>query len=212
MMAIHVVRRFKSLPLVIVFFYYSVNAIVSSQWGNDNMSLIILMGIIGMLLVLFFKRPLIDIIAKDNKLVYKLKDADWFQNHWLSGVFLFGLNAVFFFLTVLLLFMLMYLFIPFVHLFVMFFAVIASIYVWILINKAWKGTRSNRLKMGAVGSSFYIFLTFIFAFWLVNLKPSYPGDDTFMRAIGLVFAIIVTSIAFVTCLVITGFSKEKVAN
>ncbi|KAA9016935.1 hypothetical protein [Niallia endozanthoxylica] len=174
------------------------------------MSLIILMGMIGMLLVLFFKRPLIDRVGKDNKLVYKLRDAKWFQNHWLSGIFLFGLNGVFFFLTVTFLYMLMYLFIPFIHLIVMFIAVIASIYVWILINKAWEGTRNNRLKMAAVGSSFYILLTFIFVFWLVNLKPSYPGEDTFMGAIGLVFAIIVTLSAFVTCFVITGFSKGKV--
>lgn len=176
------------------------------------MSLFILIGIIGVLFAIFLKRPLIHMIGKDNKLVYKLKGAGWFQNHWLSGMFLFGLNAIFFFLTVLLLYMLMYLLIPFVHLFVMFFAVIASIYAWILINKAWKGTRSNRLKMGAVGSSFYIFLTVIFSFWLVNLKPSYPSDDTFMGAIGLIFAIIVTSIAFVACFIITSFSKEKEAN
>jgi len=172
----------------------------------------ILVGIVGMLLILFLKRPWMDVIGKDNKLIYKLKDARWFQNHWLSGMFLFGLNAIFFFSTALLLYMLMYLFIPFVHLLVMFFATVASIYVWILMKKAWVGTRSNRLKMGVVGSSFYIFLSVIFAFRLMNLKPSYPGEDTFMGSIGLIFAIIVTSIAAVTCFVTTGFFKEKVAN
>lgn len=83
-----------------------------------------------------------------------------------------------------------------------------SIFSWVLINNAWQGTKRNRLKVGAVGSSFYIFLTFIFAYWFVTLKPSYPGEDTFMGAIGLIFAIIVTTVAFITCFVITGFSKR----
>ncbi|MFX3660984.1 MAG: hypothetical protein ACE3JN_13090 [Ectobacillus sp.] len=172
------------------------------------MSLFLLIGVMGIIFVLFLKRPLMNAIGKDNKFVYMLKDAKWFQNHWIAGIFLFGLNAVFFFLTVLLLYIVMYLLIPFVHLFVMFFAVIGSIYVWILINKAWKGTKSNRWKMGAVGSSFYIFMTCIFAFLLVNLKPAYPGDDIFMGAIVLIFAIIVTLVAFIACFVMMGFSKE----
>ncbi|WP_428910830.1 hypothetical protein [Niallia sp. Krafla_26] len=171
------------------------------------MSLILLMGMIGILLVLFLKRPIIDTIAKDNKIVYKFQNANWFQNHWLSGLFLFGLNAVLFFSTVLILYLFMFLFIPFVHFFVMLLAVMISIYVWIIIHKSWKGTKRNRLKLGAVGSSFYLFLTMMFVFWLVTLTPSYPGDDTFMGAVGLVFAMIVTSMAFVTCMVITGFSK-----
>ena len=173
------------------------------------MSLFILIGILGIILVLLLKRPLIDSIAKDNKVVEKLQNADWFQKPWLSGIFLFGLNAALFFSTVLLLYLLMFLLIPFIHLFVMLLAVMTSIYVWICIQKAWKGTRGNRLKMSAVGSSFYLFLTILFVVWLLKLKPPYPGEDTFMGAIGLVFAIIVTSVAFVTCFIFTGFSKKK---
>lgn len=176
---------------------------------NNKMSMIISIGVIGMLMVLFFKQPLIDMFANDGKLVYRLRGADWFQNHWLSGIFLFGLNAVFFFLTIFLLYILMYWMIPFVHLIVMLSAVIGSIYVWILVNKAWKGTRRNCMKMGVVGSSFYLIGTFIFVFLYVDLKPSYAGDDTFMTAFGLLFAIIVTFTAFVTCFVITGLSKGK---
>ena len=173
------------------------------------MSLILLIGLLGVLLVIFFKRPIIDMLGKDNKLVHKLKSAMWFQNYWLSGIFLFVMNTVLFFSTGLVLYMLMYFFIPYVHLLVMFCAVIGSIFLWVLINKAWQGTKRNRLKIGIVGSSFYIFLTFIFIYWLVTLKPSYPGEDTFMGAIGLVFAIIVTTVAFITCFVITGFQKES---
>lgn len=173
------------------------------------MSLILLIGLLGVLLVIFFKRPIIDMLGKDNKLVHKLKNPMWFQNYWLSGIFLFVMNAVLFFSTGLVLYILMYFLIPYVHLLVMFCAVIGSIFLWVLINKAWQGTKRNRLKIGIVGSSFYIFLTFIFIYWLVTLKPSYPGDDTFMGAIGLVFAIIVTTVAFITCFVITGFQKES---
>lgn len=174
------------------------------------MSFILLIGILGVLLAIFFKSPIMDMTGKDNKLVDKLKNAKWFQNHWLSGIFLFFMNAILFFSTVLVLFGLMFLLIPNIHLLVMLLAVIGSIFLWIFINKAWQGTKRNRLKMGIVGSSFYIFLTFMFVYWLVTLKPSYPGDDTFMAAIGLDIAIIVTIVAFITCLIITGFSKKGV--
>ncbi|WP_028392655.1 hypothetical protein [Bacillus cihuensis] len=175
------------------------------------MSLILLIGILGVSLVILFKHPIIDSFG-NNKLVHKLKNTMWFQNHWLSGIFLFVMNAVLLSSTCLVLYMLMFFFIPFLHILVMVFAVIGSIFLWIVINKAWQGTKSNRLKMGAVGSSFYIFLTLVFVYWFVTLKPSYPGEDTFMRAIGLFFAIIVTIVAFITCLVITGYSKKKVAH
>lgn len=177
------------------------------------MSLILLLGAIGVFLIPFLKRPLINMVGMNHKFIYKLNEAKWFQNHWIAGMFLFVLNAVFFFLTILFLYLPMLSFIPFVvHLIVMVFAVVGSIYAWVFIDKAWKGTRRNRLKMGTVGSSFYMFLTIIFAFWLVNLKPTYPGEDTFMGAIGLVFAIFVTSVAFIVCFLITGFSKEINAN
>lgn len=176
------------------------------------MTTILLIGMVGVILILFFIKPLTGKIGGNNKLVHKLKDTKWFQNHWLAGIFLFILNAILFFSTGLVLYVLTYFLIPFVHLFVMLFAVIVSIFLWTLICMAWQGTKRNRLKMGGIGSSFYIFLTFIFVYWLVTLKPSYPGDDTFMGAIGLFFTIIVTSVAFITCFVITGFLKKEKFN
>ncbi|CRK80251.1 hypothetical protein [Neobacillus massiliamazoniensis] len=173
------------------------------------MSLILLIGLLGIFLVLLFKNPIIGLIGENNNLIIKLRNAKWFQNPWFSGAFLFVINAVLFFLTVLVLYVLMYFFIPFVHLIVMFIAVIGSIFTWIIINRAWQGTKRNRLKMGAIGSGFYLFLTLIFVYRLVTLKPSYPGDDTFMGAIGLFFSIIVTVVAFVTCLFITGFTRKN---
>jgi hypothetical protein len=173
------------------------------------MSLVLFIGIIGVVLVLLFKRPLIERLGENNRLVGKLKHARWFQNHWLAGIFLFVMNGFLFFITCLVLYGLMYFLIPFVHLFVMLFAVIVSILLWLVLNKSWQGTKSNRLKMSMVGSSFYLFLTFIFVYLYVTLEPSYPGEDTFMRAIGLMFSIIVAIVAFITCFVITGFTKKK---
>jgi hypothetical protein len=66
--------------------------------------------------------------------------------------------------------------------------------------------------MATVGSSFYVISSFLFIYWLVTLKPSYPGEDTFMRAIGLVLGVIVTTVAFISCFVITGYSNKKSVN
>jgi hypothetical protein len=171
--------------------------------------LILFIGILGALVVIFLKKPITRMIGDDYKVVYKLKNAKWFQNHWLGGIFLFAVNAVLFFSTGLALYLLLYFSIPFVHLIVMILAVIGSIFSWVLINHAWQGTKSNRLKMGFLGSSFYVFLTLVFSYQLVTLKSSYSNEDTCMGGvIGLVFGIIVTTVAFITCFTITGFSKK----
>ncbi|MCD7034252.1 hypothetical protein LRR81_08395 [Metabacillus sp. GX 13764] len=176
------------------------------------MSLTLLTGFLGVLLILFFKSPLGTSIQKSSPLVSKLKNAQWFQNHWFSGVFLFLTNAALFFLTCLLLLSLMFFTIPYLHLAIMLAAVIASIFIWMVISAAWNGSRKNRFIMSTVGSSFYLILAALFIYWFVTLTPSYQGDDTFMRAIGLLFASIVTCVAFAACLIITGFSKTKKAE
>lgn len=173
------------------------------------MSLLILIGLLGMALVLFFRRPIIDMCNQDNKLIQKLKNTSWFQNHWLSGTFLFMMNAVLFFSTVVVLYGLTYINIPYVHLLIMFLAVIGSIFLWIIMNKVWQGTNRNRLKMAAIGSSFYVFLSLLFIYMLVTLQPSYPGEDTFMKGIGILFDLIVVTVAFISCFIFTGFSKKK---
>lgn len=107
-----------------------------------SLTLFLFIGFLGVFLIMFIKRPLMDMLGENNKLVHKLKNAIWFQNHWLSGIFLFV----------------------------------------------------------------------IFIYWLVILKPSYPGEDTFMRAIGLVLGIIVTTVACISCFIITGYSNKKAVN
>jgi hypothetical protein len=173
------------------------------------MSFIVLIGLIGVLLVILFKSQVIGLLGGNNTMVYKLSSAKWFQNHWISGIFLFVMNVVLFFFTGFVLYVLTYFSIPFVHILVMFLAVVSSIFLWTLMNRAWQGTKSDRLKMGAIGSSFYILLTVMLIYWIARLEPSYPGEDTFMGAIVLLFAIIVTTVAFITCFVITGFSKKE---
>lgn len=146
-----------------------------------------------------------------KEIIHKMRNAKWFENHWLAGLFLFIMNALLFFLTVLSLYVLTYLFIPFVHLLIIALAVSGSIFLWVFINRAWQGTKKNRFKMGAVGSSFYLILTILFVYQLMKLQP--VAADTCMGAdVGLFLGIIVTTVAFTICLILTGFSKGKVAH
>lgn len=177
-----------------------------------SLTLFLFIGLFGIFFVSLLKRPLINLLGEDNFLIYKLKNAVWFQNYLLSGMFLFIMNAILFFSTAHLIYILTYFLIPYVHLLVMILAVIASIFLWIILNKAWQGTRRNCFKMAAVGSSFYLILSLILTYMLVTLEPSYPGDDTFMRAIGIVMGILVTTVAFISCLFFIEFSNKKNLN
>ncbi|PMC39056.1 hypothetical protein CJ195_03705 [Bacillus sp. UMB0899] len=166
-------------------------------------------GLIGLVIMIIYKNRIGEHLAKNNSLVNQLGQRHWFQNQWLAGLSLFGLNAVLFFLTGGVLYGLMFLLIPYIHLVIMILAVIVSIYLWVVINKAWEGSKVNRLKLGAVGSSFYLILTIVSIFMMITLEPQYPGEDTFMRFIGLFFSGFVTAVAFFTCFFITGFSKSR---
>ncbi|WP_088066756.1 hypothetical protein [Gottfriedia luciferensis] len=174
-----------------------------------SLTLFLLFIPLVVLIIIIAKNQLMQMGGENNNLVLKLQNANWFQNKWKSGLFLFGMNASLFFISCLCIYLIMFLLIPFLHLFVMLFAVIGSVYMWIIINNAWQGTNKNRIILGLVGSSFYVIMSLIFLYKIVNLKPSYPGEDTFMSFIGLAIAIVVTTVAFITCLIFTGFSKKK---
>ncbi|WP_246943736.1 hypothetical protein [Bacillus pinisoli] len=172
--------------------------------------ILLLISVIGILVFIIIRNPIIELLGKNNPMVTRLKRMMWFQNHWFSGIFIFLLNALLFGLTGLILFgITTRLMIPFIHIPIMFGAVILSIYFWSIVNQAWSGKKRDRLKMGTVGSSFYAVLACYFVYELVTLEPLFPGDDTFMAAIGLFFGIIVTTVAFATCLIMTGFRKQK---
>ncbi|MBP2243067.1 putative membrane protein YesL [Cytobacillus eiseniae] len=177
-----------------------------------SLILFLLIGLMGVYIIILIKRPSIEIIKENNSLLRKLKNATWFQNHWLAGIFLFVLNAVLFFSTALLLYVLTSLIIPFIHWLVIIFATIGSVFLWIIMSKAWQGTKRNRLKMGAIGSSFFLILSLMFIYKLVTLKPSYLGEDTFMEAVGFVLGIVVTMVAFITCFIFTGYSNKKIVK
>ena len=81
--------------------------------------------------------------------------------------------------------------------------------MWVIIHKAWQGTNRNRLKVGAIGSSFYVLLAMVFMYWTWTLEPSYPGEDTFMKGLGLMVGVFIATVAGVSCFIFTGFSKKK---
>lgn len=172
-----------------------------------SVTFMILMGPIGVLLIVLNKWPIIGMLGENNRMVKELKSARWFQSYWYAGLFLFVMNAVLFFLTGFLLFNVSM--VSFVLLLMIIFAIIGSFFLWAIIHKAWQSTNRNRLKMAAIGSSFYVILTFVFIYWSVTLEPSYPGEDTFMRGMGLFLGAFITTVACISCFVFTGFPKKK---
>lgn len=169
--------------------------------------MILLIGGISIYLSTLSRRPLLDKVGKGN-LYMKLERANWYRNPWLAGGFLFLVNATLFLLTIAILFLILDLMIPYFHFIIMFLAVAASIYSWSILNRAWNGIKIHRFVMGLVGSSFYLFSTGVFVYWYATLEPQFPGDDTFMAALGLMMAMIVTTVAAITCLIFTGFRKN----
>ncbi len=139
-----------------------------------------------------------------------LREAKWFQNHWLGGLFLFLVNTFLFSAVLFAVYLLGLLNIPLVHIIIMLSGVLVSFFAWVQINQAWQGRKQNRLKMGFTGSSFYLLLTAAFVYGLLTLQPSYPGEDTFMAAIGLIFGLIVTCFAFAACLTYTAFEQRNI--
>ncbi|MBM4764597.1 hypothetical protein [Bacillus sp. B15-48] len=173
------------------------------------MTLYLFVGFIVVLILLLNRNLVLKLISSDSILVRKLSGANWFQNPWKSGEFLFVLNALLFSSALLLIFGAGFLLIPFLHLFVMIAAVLSSLYLWIVIHKSWRGEWKERLLQGLIGSSFYLVLTLLFTYMIFNIEPDTPYDDNFMQFIGLFIGIFVTLVAFITCFCITGFSSKK---
>lgn len=174
-----------------------------------TMSLILFVGSLIMLVIIFFKNPILSQLGKGNPFVHLLKKTPWFQSHWRAGILLFFMNTALFSTTILALYIVGYFVIPYVHLIFMVLAVCTSIYLWVSVNKAWQGSKGDRLKLATIGSSFYMGLTVLFTFLYITLEPSYQGEDIFMQAMGLFLAIIVTTTAWITCFFITGFYQQN---
>lgn len=174
-----------------------------------SLTIILFIGLIIVSIIVLFSKQIARLTIFESKVLERLSKRDWFKSPWKTGVFLFLVNAFLFFTTALLLYLVSMLFIPFIHLFIMLAAVLTSLFFWVVFSRYWEGTRFNRYKMGLVGSSFYGILALVILYRYVNLKPAFPGDDVFMAAIGLFFALIVTTVAFIACFSITSFSGKS---
>ncbi|MFS0781808.1 hypothetical protein [Bacillus sp. 1P06AnD] len=142
------------------------------------------------------------------KLVQSLKKVPWLHTYWKAGLLLFLINAVIFFAVILLFYLLLLYPIPFAHIMLIICASIGSLFVWALFCEAGMYPKRNRLIVGAVGSSFYVGVALYFGYRYLTLEPAYPGEDTFMRALGLLFVTFSAIIAFLSCFFIAGFGKE----
>ncbi|MGP4080788.1 hypothetical protein ACTWQL_12785 [Pseudalkalibacillus sp. R45] len=172
------------------------------------MTFLLLTGLIIISLVIMNRSKLYQAVPYKFKIIESVSKKQWFKNPWLSGLFLFFINAVYFGLTGLILFLLLNLMIPYLHLIIMLAAVIISILTWMAISQALEGKRGDRLIMSLVGSSFYGALAFYFLWGFLHVEPAYPGEDSFMRAMGWMIGLIVAGTAFITCLFFTTFSKR----
>lgn len=171
------------------------------------MTLILLTGILLLAVSIGLGSSFIDKIRDKSALIQKLRNVSWFKSHWRTGFFLFFMNAVLFTFTGLFLYIVTLVHIPFIYLIGPVLGVIMSILLWIIIRKEWQGTKVDRLKMGLTGSGFYAMLALLFIFWLASIKPSFPGEDMMMHAMGLLMGSVVTIVAFVICFGITGFTQ-----
>ena len=171
-----------------------------------------LLGLIAVFFIIFSRSSIVGSISENNKFVKNLQKTKWFQKSYWSGSLLFLVNAVLFFGTVGILYGLSLFFIPYIHIVVMIVAVVISVWIWTIFSKAFKDRNMGRMVMASVGSSFYFCLTVLFVYMYVSIEPYYPGEDTFMRALGLSLASIVTAVACVTCFVITGFTNKRISN
>jgi len=167
------------------------------------------LGLIAVYFILFFRSSIVSRISENNILLKWLQSSKWFQKSLLAGMFLFLINAVLFMSTMGILFGMMKFLIPYVHFVVMIAGVVVSIWLWSIINSACRSSNKGRIIMASVGSSFYFILTVLFVYMYATVEPYYPGEDTFMRALGLSLGGVVAAVACITCFAITGFSKQQ---
>lgn len=179
-----------------------------SKEGGYILGIILFLLIIAFIFISISRSALVGSINDNNRFVKWLQNSRWYQNSYLAGIVLFIANAVLFLTTIGILYVLMLFFIPYVHFIVMIIAIIFSVGIWIIFNKAWNGSKKEQIIMASLGSSFYFALTVLFVYMYVRIEPYYPGEDTFMRALGLSLAGFVTAVACISCFVMTGFQTR----
>ncbi len=174
-----------------------------------TMSMFLIVGVLAIILFLFLRKPIVKKLESFGTLQLDSEKHKWLNSHWKAGGILFGVNALLFSCTILILIGLSYLLIPYLHIFIMIGAVIISLIVWIKFARSWSGSKLNQWKFALIGSSFYAVMIIFFSYWYVTLEPSYPGEDLFMAGIGLMMAIFVSFVAFLTCLIVVGTGNNR---
>ncbi|MDX8046605.1 hypothetical protein SH601_11490 [Gracilibacillus sp. S3-1-1] len=117
----------------------------------------LLIGVFVIFLFLFCRKLIVQKLALVGTLQLEREKHRWLRSYWQTGIVLFGINALLFSLTFLILFGLRFVMIPYIHLFVMIGAVSVSILVWLVFARSWHGSSSDRWKVSLIGSSFYFF-------------------------------------------------------
>ncbi|MBG9930933.1 hypothetical protein ABD94_08100 [Bacillus aryabhattai] len=173
------------------------------------MSLFFLLGLIGIMFLLIFKGKILSRIKQEGRWVQTLQKKSWFESPYSSGIILFLWNTLMTGVVAFFIFILTKVNIPFLHLVILGIGTIISIWAWSIFNIAWIGSRKNRFKMASIGSSFYAILGVYALYRYLTLKPSYPGEDLFMAALGLMAVLIIAVVALLTCFVFTGFPKKE---
>ncbi|EKP95396.1 hypothetical protein [Thermaerobacter subterraneus] len=172
------------------------------------MVVLLLAGLAGVLGVVGIRRSLVDRV-QGHGLTRHLLRLPWFHRDTGAGGFLLASNLLLFGAALALLAGVVRLQVPYLHWLVMAGAVVASVYLWLCTAAACRVRGRHSVRVALLGSSPYLFLAAAFSYRLAGLQPAYPGDDLVMAAVGLIAAVLVTAVAFATCLLIVGFSGRR---
>ncbi|HEY4392221.1 MAG TPA: hypothetical protein VGN02_12820 [Paenibacillus sp.] len=102
-----------------------------------------------------------------------------------------------------LLLVLTYVSIPYIHMLLPVLGVTLSIFFWQFIRTSWQGLGKRRIGMALVGNSFYLILFLYAVIQFITIKPAFEGDDTFMRAFGMVLLGFIALVAYIISLILT---------
>jgi len=151
--------------------------------------------------MLLIKNSILANINPKSNLSLKFQSTDWFQNPIYSGGFIFFMNAIYFSIALLLIFLSNKAGLHFLYFLIVFAVMFLSIWFWCLINVSWKGRIGERIMMASIGSSFYLLVGLYFLYnYLKHNNPS--------NAFGLLLGIIVSVIACITCFLFTALEKK----
>lgn len=169
------------------------------------MSMILLIGSVGVLVFLLFTKPFLNML-EDHLYVHFLRRQDWFQHAFKAGLFTFAVNACLLTTTVVLLYIPVWVDFAVSPLFAMAFGTIMSVLAWGIINRGYRGAQP--IRMAFTGSSFYL-LILIFALVLFFSPTERTGEALFQWEIALMLIIVVSLVAWVTNLYVVSYQSKK---